>query len=86
MDEYVIVIETGYRRGAATHTVSFTDPMAQSEATTMLLEMMDGGHEDLLPPRADTMVLEVSPVEFLRLQELDGGSVVLDRVTLTRKH
>lgn len=86
MDEYVIVIETGYRRAAATHTITFTDPMPQAEATALLLELMEGGHEELLPARADTMVLEVSPTEFLRVQELVGGSVVMDRVTLARRH
>ena len=86
MDEYVIVIETGYRRASATHTISFTEAMPQAEATRLLLELMDGGHEELLVPRPGSMVLEVSPTEFLRVQEEMGGSVVMDRVTLTRKH
>ncbi|MCQ1946494.1 MULTISPECIES: hypothetical protein [unclassified Arthrobacter] len=86
MDEYVIVIETGYRRAAATHTITFTGAMSQAEATQLLLELMDGGHEELLVARPGTMVLEVSATEFLRVQEEMGGSVVMDRVTLTRKH
>ena len=86
MDEYVIVIETGYRRAAATHTITFTEAMPQVDATQLLLELMEGGHEDLLPARSNTMVLEVSPTEFLRLEENMGGSVVMDRVTLTRRH
>lgn len=86
MDEYVIVIETGYKLGAATHKVTPTEPMDRVEATRMFTELMEGRHPELLPPKNDTTVLEVSPVEFVRLHRAMGGAVELDRVTLARVH
>ncbi|MCC3275699.1 hypothetical protein LJ753_07420 [Arthrobacter sp. zg-Y20] len=86
MDEYVIVVETGYKMASAAHRMTFTEPMARWEATRTFLELMEGRHEDLLPARTDSHILEVSATEFLRVHQAMGGSVVLDRVTLTRKH
>lgn len=86
MDEYVIVVETGYKMASAAHRMAFTEPMSRWEATRMFLELMEGWHEDLLPARPDSTVLEVSSTEFLRVHQAMGGAVVLDRVTLTRKH
>ena len=86
MDSYVVVVETGYKLGAATHKITATDPLPQVEANRMFQELMDGLHDDLLPLRADSSILEVSPTEFLRIHSLMGGVVVLDRVTLARVH
>ncbi|MFJ7749711.1 hypothetical protein ACIQXM_07115 [Arthrobacter sp. NPDC097144] len=86
MDEYVVVIETGYKLAASTHKISATDPLPHVEANRLFLEILDGMHEDLLPAKADTTTLEVSPTEFMRIHRLMGGVVVMDRVTLTRVH
>lgn len=86
MDEYVIVVETGYKKASAAHQVSFTEPMPRLEAVKMFLEIMDGRHGELLPARSGRLILEVSSTEFVQVQQNMGGSVVLDRVTLTRKH
>ncbi|WP_341394701.1 hypothetical protein [Arthrobacter sp. G119Y2] len=86
MDEYVVVIETGYKLGAATHKISATEPLPQVEASRLFLELMDGMHADLLPAKADTTYLEISPTEFMRIHRLMGGVVVMDRVTLARVH
>lgn len=86
VDEYVIVVETGYKKASAAHRISFTEPMPRLEAVAMFLEIMDGRHEELLPVRPDPLILEVSPTEFVQVQQTMGGSVVMDRVTLTRKH
>lgn len=86
MDQYVVIIETGYKVAAATHKVTATDPMPQVEANRLFVELLDGMHADLLPPKADTTMLEVSPTEFVRIHRLMGGVVVLDRVTLARIH
>lgn len=86
MDRYVVVVETGYKLGDTTHKVTATDPQPHVEANRLFLELMDGLHADLLPAKADTTYLEVSPTEFLRIHRLMGGVVVLDRVTLARVH
>ena len=86
VDEYVIVVETGYKEASAAHRVSFTEPMPRQQAEMMFLEIMDGRHEELLPFRTNRFILEVSHTEFVQVQQNMGGSVVLDRVTLTRKH
>ncbi|MDK1360456.1 hypothetical protein QNO00_09265 [Arthrobacter sp. zg-Y1219] len=86
MDEYVVVIEAGYKLGAATHRITATEPLPQGEANRLFLELMDGLHADLLPAKTDTTYLEVSPTEFLRIHRAMGGAVVMDRVTLTRVH
>ncbi|MCC9144091.1 MULTISPECIES: hypothetical protein [unclassified Arthrobacter] len=85
MDEYVIVIETGYKLASAAHRVIYTEPMARAEATRLFLDLMAGQREDLLPGRLDSTILEVSPTEFLQVHQAMGGSVVMDRVTLTRR-
>ena len=86
MDEYVVVIETGYKLGAATHKISATEPLPQVDASRLFLELMDGMHAELLPAKADVTYLEVSPTEFMRVHSLMGGVVVMDRVTLARVH
>lgn len=86
MDEYVIVVETGYKLASANHKITPTEPMDRLAAERMFTEMMDGGHPELLPEKNDTSFLEVSPVEFLRLHRAMGGAVELDRVTLARVH
>ncbi|MCQ2000347.1 hypothetical protein N2K95_00950 [Arthrobacter zhaoxinii] len=86
MDEYVIVVETGYKMASAAHRVTFTEPMGRREATQIFLDLMDGQREDLLPSRTNSLILEVSPIEFLQVHRAMGGSMVLDRVTLTRRH
>ncbi|MCC9205523.1 hypothetical protein [Arthrobacter sp. zg-Y769] len=85
MDEYVIVVETGYKMASAAHRVTFTEAMSRREATRLFLDLIEGLREDLLPARADSSILEVSPTEFLQVHQAMGGSVVLDRVTLTRR-
>ena len=86
MDQYVVVIETGYKLAADTHKVSATDPMPRIEANRLFLELLAGMHADLLPAKAETSMLEVSATEFMRIHRLMGGVVVMDRVTLTRLH
>jgi hypothetical protein len=86
MDEYVVVIETGYRLAAATHKITATDPLPQVEANQLFQELLDGMHAELLPAKADATYLEVSPTEFMRVHSLMGGVVVMDRVTLARVH
>ncbi|WAP51839.1 hypothetical protein OL239_00165 [Arthrobacter sp. ATA002] len=86
MDEYVVVIETGYKLAASTHKITATDPLPRPEANRLFLELLDGMHADLLPAKADTTYLEVSPTEFMRIHRLMGGVAVLDRVTLARVH
>ncbi|MFC7859074.1 hypothetical protein [Arthrobacter koreensis] len=86
MDEYVIVVETGYKLASANHKITPTEPMERLAAERMFTEMMDGGHPELLPEKHNTSFLEVSPVEFLRLHRAMGGAVELDRVTLARVH
>ncbi|MCQ1948338.1 hypothetical protein NNX28_00140 [Arthrobacter sp. zg-Y859] len=86
MDEYVIVVETGYKMASAAHRVTFTEAMGRREATGVFLDLIEGRREDLLPSRTDSYILEVSPTEFLQVHQAMGGAVVLDRVTLTRRH
>ncbi|KAD4059563.1 hypothetical protein [Arthrobacter yangruifuii] len=85
MDEYVIVVETGYKMASAAHRVAFTEPMDLREATRLFLDIREGQREDLLPSRTDSSILEVSPTEFIQVHQAMGGAVVLDRVTLTRR-
>jgi len=86
MEQYVIVVETGYKLASANHKITPTQPMDGVEAQQMFTEMMDSRHPELLPPKHNTTILEVSPVEFLRLHRAMGGAVELDRVTLARVH
>ena len=86
MEQYVIVVETGYKLASANHKITPTDPMERSEAQQLFIELMENGHPDLLPEKKDTSILEVSPVEFVRLHRAMGGAVELDRVTLARVH
>lgn len=86
MDQYIVVLETGYKLASANHKITATEPLPQFEANRLFLELMDGLHADLLPAKADTTILEVSPTEFMRIHRAMGGAVVMDRVTLTRVH
>lgn len=86
MEQYVIVVETGYKLASANHKITPTDPMGRPEAQQLFIELMENGHPDLLPEKNDTSILEVSPVEFIRLHRAMGGAVELDRVTLARVH
>ena len=86
MNQYVVVIETGYRLAASTHKITATDRLPQVEANQLFQELMDGMHADLLPAKTDATFLEVSPTEFMRIHSLMGGVVVMDRITLARVH
>ncbi|MET4060676.1 hypothetical protein ABIB35_002227 [Arthrobacter sp. UYP6] len=86
MDQYVVVLETGYKLASANHKITATEPLPHVEANRLFLELLDGQHADLLPAKADTSYLEVSPTEFMRIHRAMGGAMVMDRVTLARVH
>lgn len=80
MDEQIIVIETGYKRGSANYHIEHTDPMPQNEARAEY-DAIRAGSSDRLPAADGAVIVEVSGNQFLRLRS-KLGATLMDRVTI----
>ncbi|MEO3937733.1 hypothetical protein V3N99_13385 [Dermatophilaceae bacterium Soc4.6] len=80
MNDYAIVIETGYKRTSANYQIELVGPLPRPEAEEQFGRLRRGGDERL-PADADAVVMDAGPTQFLRLRRVRGATV-MDRVTL----
>lgn len=80
MEQYVVVVEAGYKSGSANYRVNHTDPMPEREARAVF-DALHAGTSELLPGVDGAVVVDVSDTQFLRFRRKHGATS-LDRVTL----
>lgn len=82
MDQFVIVIETGYKSGSANYRIHPTEPMSDQDARAEY-DALHSGNSDALPSIEGAVVVDVSHTQFIRVHSARGATK-LDRITLDR--
>ncbi len=80
MQDYAIVIETGYKRTSANYHIELVGPLSQAEAEEQF-SLLRAGRDERLPAEAGAVVMDASANQFLRLRQVRGATV-MDRITL----
>ncbi len=79
-EEYLVVVESGYKRGSANYQITVSDVLDRAAAEDLMAQLR-AGTSDLLPARTGAAVVDLGPGQFLRVSSRHGATV-LDRVTL----
>lgn len=82
MDQYVIVIESGYKTTSANYHIKPTGPMGRQEAQDLYADLRTGTSEHLAAEPGAT-IIDLSDCQFLRIRSVRGATI-LDRVTMGR--
>lgn len=82
MDQYVIVVESGYKTTSANYRITPTEPMGLQEAQDLYAALRSGTSKHL-PAEPGATVVELSDRQFLRIRSVRAATV-LDRVTMGR--
>lgn len=80
MDQYAIVIESGYKTTSANYRIAITEPMELSSAQELYASLRAGTSERL-PAEPGATIVDVSDQQFLRVRSVRSATV-LDRVSM----
>lgn len=80
MEEYLVVVESNFKRGSANYHIDTSGPLDQAAAEALMVQLRDGTSE-LLPARPGAAVVDLGPGQFVRVSHRHGATF-LDRVTL----
>ena len=80
MDQYVIVVESGYKTTSANYHIRPTEPLPLTEATELYAALRAGTSERLRAEPGATIV-DLGDAQFLRVRSVRGATV-LDRVSM----